>query len=167
MKIICTVYRFKRKTPFHFNRVSQMGSTGGGTVWAKWPKTAWILQNRHSWVKAVGGKPIFFVGYSPTATPSPPHPPTPVLGETLFDDLVLVWTAYLKYLYSFRKSYRFTVISHRRIFLENLFVNFLLFCGSCKILQNSLTKLEKWGSCVNLGPPGLPFLTMGKRWSWF
>ena len=86
-----------------------MGSTGGGTVWAKWPKTAWILQNRHFWVKAVGGKPIFFVGYSPTATPSPPHPPTPVLGETLFDDLVLVWTAYLKYLYSFKKLYRFTV----------------------------------------------------------
>ena len=114
-----------------------------------------------------GWQANLFCGVLPHSHPLSPHPPTPVLGETLFDDLVLVWTAYLKYLYSFRKSYRFTVISHRRIFLENLFVNFLLFCGSCKILQNSLTKLEKWGSCINLGPPGLPFLTMGKRWSWF
>ena len=33
-----------------------LGSTNGeGTFWAKWPKTAWKLQNQHFWVKTVGG----------------------------------------------------------------------------------------------------------------
>ena len=36
-------------------RISQMGLTcWGGTIWIKWPKTAWKLQSQHSWGKTVG-----------------------------------------------------------------------------------------------------------------
>ena len=31
-----------------------VGGRGGGVIWAKWPKTAWKLQNWHFWVKTVG-----------------------------------------------------------------------------------------------------------------
>ena len=35
-------------------RVFQLGLTSGGTFWAKWPKTAWKLQNQHFWGKTMG-----------------------------------------------------------------------------------------------------------------
>ena len=40
-------------------RVSQMGLTCEGTVWAKWPKTAWKLHNQHFWDKTVGRQANF------------------------------------------------------------------------------------------------------------
>ena len=72
-------------------RVSQLGSTSGGTIWTKWPKTASKWQNRHFWVKTVGGgdKPIFrVVGGSPQSLP---------LGETLHAErFYLPYTVYAK-----------------------------------------------------------------------
>ena len=59
-----------------------MRLTVGGTIWAKWPKTAWKLQNRYFWSKQMGArgdKPIFRDSPPP---PSPPAPPPP-LGESL------------------------------------------------------------------------------------
>ena len=38
-----------------------MGSTCEGTVWAKWPKTAWKLHNQHFGAKQWEDKPIFWV----------------------------------------------------------------------------------------------------------
>ena len=60
-----------------------MRLTVGGTIWAKWPKTAWKLQNRYFWSKQMGArgdKPIF--RDSPPPPPPPVHPPPP-LGESL------------------------------------------------------------------------------------
>ena len=34
--------------------VSQMESICGGTVWEKWPRPAWKLQNQHLWGKTLG-----------------------------------------------------------------------------------------------------------------
>ena len=39
----------------------------GGKIWAKWPKTAWKLQNQHFGGKTVRGQAMFrVVGESPT-----------------------------------------------------------------------------------------------------
>ena len=49
-------------------RVFQLGFTSGGTFWAKWPKTAWKLQNQHFWGKAmgyVGNRTTFWVVEDP------------------------------------------------------------------------------------------------------
>ena len=63
------------------DRISHLGLTSGGNFGAKWPKTAWKLQNQYFRSKAVGGhgreNPIFWlVGGSPES-----HP----LRETVLD----------------------------------------------------------------------------------
>ena len=56
-----------------------MGSTGGGTIWEKWAKTAWKLKNRHFWVKTVWGGGGGEMGRQANFSGSggdPPVPPT-------------------------------------------------------------------------------------------
>ena len=60
---------------FPLLRVPQMGSTDGGTIWVKWPKPAWKLQNQHFWVKTVAenmGGQVNFLS-SGGISPVPPN----------------------------------------------------------------------------------------------